>query len=131
MSQIKKHNLVAQQGTFTSYTTGFILSIIFTMIVYWIVTAHVHSGRIKFSNNYLTAIIAFLAVTQLITQLIFFLHLNKESKPRWNLLVLLFAGLIVLIVVAGSIWIMNNLNYNAMTPTQTNKYLIQQEGIKR
>ena len=92
MPRIKKAHSGAQQGTFTSYTIGFSLSIVFTMVVYWMVIAHVHSGHLKYSHNLLTATITILAVVQLLTQLVFFLHLNKESKPRWNLLVLLFAN---------------------------------------
>jgi heme/copper-type cytochrome/quinol oxidase subunit 4 len=52
-----------------------------------------------------------LAIAQLITQLLFFLHLEKEPKPRWNLLVLSFAVTVAVILVFGSLWIMQNLNY--------------------
>jgi len=45
-------------------------------------------------------------------QLFCFMHLNKESKPRWSLLTFLFMGLVLFVIVLGSLWIMENLNYH-------------------
>ena len=75
----------------------------------------------------MVAALAVLAITQLLVQLVFFLHIDKERKPRWNLAVLLFAALIVFIIVGGSLWIMYHLNYN-MSPQQMNQYMLQQDG---
>jgi cytochrome o ubiquinol oxidase operon protein cyoD len=55
-----------------------------------------------------------LACLQALVQLIFFMHLGIESKPRWNVLSFVFLIFIMIIIVGGSIWIMNNLNYNMM-----------------
>jgi heme/copper-type cytochrome/quinol oxidase subunit 4 len=86
--------------------------------------------------------LAVLALTQLFVQLTFFLHLDRESKPWWNNIVLAFAVTCVFIIVGGSIWIMSNLNYHhgpqdvthtghvLQNPSQTNRYIIQDEGIK-
>ena len=60
-------------------------------------------------------------------RLYFFLHLGKETKPRWKLYVFGFMVSVVLIIVFGSIWIMNNLNYR-MTPAQINQYMNSQGG---
>lgn len=68
------------------------------------------------------------AISQLLVQLIFFLHLGRESKPRWNILVFLFAALVVLIVVVGSLWIMNNLDYH-MGGHEMDSSIIKDEGI--
>lgn len=73
-------------------------------------------------------IILGLAVVQLFVQLIFFLHLGRESRPRWNLAMLLFAFMIIGIVAGGSLWIMSNLNVR-MTPQQINKYMNDQDGL--
>jgi cytochrome o ubiquinol oxidase operon protein cyoD len=70
----------------------------------------------------------FLALTQLFVQLLFFLHLDRESKPFWNLQVAILAAGVVLILVIGSIWIMNNLNYHMNTPQQIQKYIKDQEN---
>jgi cytochrome o ubiquinol oxidase operon protein cyoD len=56
--------------------------------------------------------------------------LGRESKPRWKFIFLLFALLVVGIVVGGSLWIMNNLNYHMMlSPQQTTQYLNSQDGL--
>jgi cytochrome o ubiquinol oxidase operon protein cyoD len=78
------------------------------------------------SGTGLVAVIVGLAIIQLFVQLFFFLHLGEESKPRWNLMVLLFAAMVVIIVVFGSLWIMNNLNYNMM-PDMNNKTELQDQ----
>ena len=66
------------------------------------------------NNEIIYIVISVSAVMQLLIQLIFFLHLNSESKPRWNLTVFLFIILIVGILVIGTLWIMYNLDYNMM-----------------
>jgi len=94
-------------GNYTSYVVGFALSLIITLIAYVIIV-----NKYFASTNQAILIIATLAIVQLFVQLIFFLHLGRESKPRWNAMALIFAGIVVLVVVFGSLWIMNNLDYN-------------------
>ena len=94
-------------GTYASYVSGFLLSIILTLAAYFIVVNDYYS-----SANQALALISGLAIAQLFVQLIFFLHLGRESKPRWNVMAFVFAAIVVIVVVFGSIWIMKNLNYN-------------------
>lgn len=68
----------------------------------------------RFSYTTAFTAITILAVAQLLVQLVFFLHMGKESKPRWNAIVFSFMLLVVGIIVIGSIWVMNNLHYNMM-----------------
>lgn len=64
---------------------------------------------------------------QLFVQLWVFLHITDEQKPRWNLWSLLYVGAMLLIVVAGSLWIMANMNYNMhMTPEQMHDFMAEQ-----
>jgi len=130
----------SNKGSVHSYWTGYLLSLSLTLVAFSLVKRHVDSGHVFPSDNYVLAILAILAVTQLFVQLIFFLHLDKESKPRWNAIVLAFAAVVVLIVVAGSIWIISNLNYHhagsghaqgghSLTPQQTDQRIINDEGI--
>jgi cytochrome o ubiquinol oxidase subunit IV len=73
-----------------------------------------------------------LALVQLFIQLIFFLHLGRESKPRWNLSALAFAVIVVVILVFGSLWIMASLDYHGghhSTPQTSDEYIIQDEGF--
>ena len=94
-------------GSFKNYLAGFVLSLVITLLAYTIIVNKYFS-----STSQAILIITVLAVVQLFVQLAFFLHLNRESKPRWNAMALIFAGIVVLVVVFGSIWIMNNLDYN-------------------
>jgi cytochrome o ubiquinol oxidase operon protein cyoD len=106
----------------TSYVIGFVLSIILTFLAYVLVVNHILEGAL------LVAVIVGLAVIQLFVQLFFFLHLGKESKPRWNLIVFAFALSVVVIIVFGSLWIMNNLDYNMMHDMHNNTENIRDQG---
>lgn len=95
-------------GTVSSYIVGFILSILLTIVPYAIVTKHIFSTTTTFIA------ISILALLQLFVQLVYFLHLGKESKPKWNMLAFAFTVIVVAILVVGSLWIMYNLDYNMM-----------------
>jgi cytochrome o ubiquinol oxidase subunit IV len=115
------------QATLSLYISGFILSLIFTLSAFALVEEHIHSGHTVFTHPFLIGATVILALAQFFAQLYFFLHLGRETKPRWKLLVLCFMVLVVFIVVFGSIWIMYNLNYR-MTPQQMNTYMLNQNG---
>lgn len=55
-----------------------------------------------------------IAVVQSLLQLVTFLHLGLESKPKWAVITTLFALLVIVIIFGGTLWIMRNLNYNLM-----------------
>lgn len=104
MKVIASHHEAAT-GTVGSYVTGFVLSLLITLAAYVLAAEKLTSGWS------LVYALGGLAVAQLMVQLVCFLHLGRESKPFWNLQVLIFAVGVVIIVVFGSLWIMNNLNY--------------------
>lgn len=114
--------LEPHHGTMTSYVIGFILSLICTFIPYYLV---VHQ---TLSKNALTATILGFAVVQMMIQVFFFLHLGREKKPHWNALFLVSTIGIILVVVGGSIWIMNNLHYN-MAGTQVVDKVAHDEAV--
>lgn len=58
--------------------------------------------------------LAVLAVAQMGVHLVFFLHLSTGPDNTNNVLALAFGVLIVALVVAGSLWIMANLDANMM-----------------
>jgi len=115
----------AKSDASRSYITGYILSLVCTVIPFLLVINDVVKGWS------LALVLAGFAIAQLFVQLVFFLHLGRESKPRWNLLVFAFAVIVVVILVFGSLWIMKNLSYHGMSPQDTDKYLIDEEGIKQ
>lgn len=87
-------------GSLKSYILGFVLSIVLTIIP---VVAVLND---MFSKQTTIIIVLITAVLQLFVQLIFFMHLREEEKPRYNLISLVFAAVILLTIVIGSIWIM-------------------------
>lgn len=111
-----------------SYLAGFIASVLLTLLGYMLVSIHINSGHVTFSHEFLIFAVIALALTQAIVQLIFFLHLGKGKDARWNLVVFVSTLAVILIVVVGSVWIMNHLNSN-MTPDQMNAYMIKSEGF--
>ena len=56
-----------------------------------------------------------LALAQIGVHLVFFLHLGSGPDSTNNILALAFGVLIVFLVIAGSIWIIANLNTNMMS----------------
>lgn len=95
--------------SFKPLILGFIFSIILTIAAYRIVMYY------HLTHSVLTYTIMGIAFVQTCIQLFFFLHLGMEStRPRWNLLIFLFMVVLVVVVIAGSLWIMENLNYNVM-----------------
>jgi cytochrome o ubiquinol oxidase operon protein cyoD len=112
-----------KHGTITSYTTGFVLSLIFTLIPYYLVQNH-NSGT---SSVLLLAILG-LAVIQLIIQVLYFLHLGRKPQPRWEIYFFIATVGMILVVVGGSLIIVNNLHRNMGVMDQEKK-LVNDEGI--
>lgn len=114
-----------EHGTTKSYIIGFLLSLIFTFIPYYLVVEHVVSG------NALLATILVFAVLQMLVQVLFFLHLGREKSPHWQAVFLISTVGIILVVAGGSVWIMHHLHYNMtpVTPAGASKKLIEGEGI--
>ncbi len=106
--------------TLINYTIGFILSLLLTSTAYLAVTNQLFAG------GALMAVIISLAIAQVLVQLFFFLHLGHETKPRWKLVVLLFMLVVLFILVFGSLWIMQNLDYHMMPEHQMDEYMIEQ-----
>lgn len=108
------------QGLLVQYVTGFILSIALTLAAYSLVVQRTLPVR------WIIISIVGLAVAQLFVQLFFFLHMGNERKPRWNLMAFLFMVMVVVIVAFGSLWIMNNLDYNMMPAGEMERYMHEQ-----
>ena len=107
-----------------SAVIGFVASVLLTLAAYAAVTM-----RLLPSSTLTLAILA-LAVVQLAVQLLFFLELGSETGSRWRLTTFLMTFGFVLIVVAGSIWIMAHLNYGMMaSPDATMQYIQSQQGF--
>ena len=95
----------ASEATLKSYGTGFILSIILTVIPFGFV---IYGGL---SQSLAIAIIFAAATLQIFVHLYYFLHLNGSSSAHWNTLALMFSVLIMALIIGGTIWIMYHLHY--------------------
>lgn len=93
------------EGSFLSYLIGYGLSLILTLTAFYLVAEKLIEGSLW---------IMLLALAQFIVQLIFFLHLGKESKSYWNTILFFFMLLVVVVIVFGSLWIMFGLNRRVM-----------------
>lgn len=121
---MEQHTHYENEGSIRSYTVGFVLSVLLTIIPYALAVNRSMEGLL------LSIVILAFAVAQLIVQLVFFLHLGRRDS-KWNLVVFLFMILVVLIVGIGSLWIMNNLSYQTMTSGQQDELmnLKKQQGF--
>jgi cytochrome o ubiquinol oxidase operon protein cyoD len=103
------HDDGAPHSTVKGYVIGFVLSVILTAIPFWLVMEKVITG----SSATAFVILAF-AVVQIFVHMIFFLHMNTKSEGGWNMLALIFTLVLLVIVLAGSMWVMFHLNANMM-----------------
>lgn len=91
--------------TLTAYMTGLVLCVILSIAAFLLV------GKQLLSGAELYIALSALALIQLFVQVICFLRLNASAEGQWNLMPFLFTLVVVMILVAGSLWIMYNLNY--------------------
>ena len=95
-------------GSFKTYMIGFLLSVVLTAIPFWLVMTEALAPQTT------GLVITAFAVVQIIVHMIFFLHMNHKSEGGWNMLALIFTIVVVVIAVAGSVWVMYHLNVNMM-----------------
>jgi cytochrome o ubiquinol oxidase operon protein cyoD len=60
------------------------------------------------------ALVITFAVVQILVHTVCFLHVNTQAQGGWTLIAYVFTAVIVLITIAGSLWIMYHLNSNMM-----------------
>ena len=99
-------------GSRRIYLIGFLLSVVLTAIPFWLVMSHaLDPGITAFA-------IVTAAVVQILVHTVCFLHVNTTSEGGWTLLAYVFTAVLVLIVIAGSLWIMYHLGANMMPMTE-------------
>jgi cytochrome o ubiquinol oxidase operon protein cyoD len=104
--------VLAQEGPshWLIYTTGLIVAAILTAVSFWVAnTSALWAPGIPLG-------LAVLAIAQMGVHLVFFLHMTSGPDNANHALALAFGVLIVFMVVAGSLWIMADLN-DAMMPS--------------
>ena len=95
-------------GSFQGYLVGYVVSVLLTLGSF----VAVRSSGLTPSS--VTAAVAVLAIAQMLVHLIFFLHINTSPNQRTNILAFAVTMFIVIVIVAGSLWIMGHLESNMM-----------------
>ena len=72
------------------------------------------------SPGYTAAIVLACALVQILVHMIFFLHMTPKAEGGWLLLSTAFTIVLVVITLAGSLWIVFHLNRNMM-PTMDDR----------
>ena len=111
------------------YIIGFTASLVLTLIAYVLTSIHVGSNHDSLPHQVLVPTLGVLALSQFVVQAIYFLHLSADRRPYWKVIAFWFMLLVVFILVVGSLWIMQNLNYNMMSPTETQDYMQKHQGF--
>jgi len=102
----------APHGSLRSYVTGFVLSVILTAIPFWLVMSNALG-----SPTWTGIVIMAFAAVQIVVHMIYFLHMDFRLEGGWSMLAMGFTIILVVITLAGSLWVMHHLNTNMM-PSQ-------------
>ncbi len=97
--------------TLKKYTIGFAFSAVFTLVAFGVVSFQ------PLPIGFLAVALVCLAVAQLLVQLFFFLHVGRKGDSSWSLVALLFAVVVAVIIIGGTLWIMRNVEHMQMMPT--------------
>ncbi|MNN83239.1 Cytochrome bo(3) ubiquinol oxidase subunit 4 [compost metagenome] len=71
-------------------------------------------GKVFDSSSTTAFVILGFAAVQIVVHMVYFLHMNTKSEGGWSMLGLIFTIMVVVIMLAGSIWVMYHMNHNMM-----------------
>ena len=100
--------IAAYHVSYKGYLVGFLLSVILTVIPFWLVMAKVLPADLT------KLVILGFAAVQIVVQMVYFLHMNGKIEGGWSMLSLIFTVVFVAIILAGSVWVMYHMNTNMM-----------------
>jgi cytochrome o ubiquinol oxidase operon protein cyoD len=103
------HTAGQPHATLRGYLTGFVLSAILTAVPFWLVM-----GEAIDSKQATAFLVMAFAAVQMIVHMIYFLHMSSRSEEGWTLVSLIFTLVLVVITLAGSLWVMHHLDSNMM-----------------
>ena len=88
------------------YLVGFALAVVLTAVPFWLVMAGTLEPQVT------AFVIVALAGVQMIVHVVYFLHVRTQSEQGWTLVTLVFTLIFLVIVLAGSLWVMSHLDSN-------------------
>ncbi|XKG79742.1 cytochrome o ubiquinol oxidase subunit IV [Vreelandella aquamarina] len=103
-----KGTAASSLGSVKSYVTGLLLSLVLTVIPFTVVM----SGALRTATT--VVIIAITVVLQTSVQWVMFMQMNTKADEGWNVMSFVFTLTIFVLVVGGSLWIMQHLHLNMM-----------------
>ncbi|MBC7512604.1 cytochrome o ubiquinol oxidase subunit IV [Candidatus Saccharibacteria bacterium] len=104
------------------YVFGFASALCLSVLGYFIIVDDWFN-----SSASAMAVLLVLAAIQLIVQLVCFLHLDGRGRSRGRAMTLGFTLLMMFVVVIGSLWIMENLDYRmGMNGQEMEEYMQKQ-----
>ena len=102
------HEIEMPHASMRDYVIGFVLSVVLTAIPFWLVMER------PFSAGATAAIIMVFAAIQIVVHMVYFLHMSPKAEGGWTITSLTFTIIVVVIMLAGSLWVMHHLNTNMM-----------------
>lgn len=106
LNQIPQRDPKHGHSILVSYIIGFVLCLVATSAAFYVA-----SSGVDVVPRVLQKIVIILAFIQVIIQMVFFIRLRTNPDDRWSLIMVIFTVVIISILVAGSLWIMYDLNY--------------------
>lgn len=109
MNQNQLDRTETARESLKSILTGFFLAVALTLPAFGLVALGSEWSRwIVFSGIFAAALV------QALVHLHYFLHFRFSTEFRANLVIFVICILIIILFVAGSLWIMSSLNYRMM-----------------
>lgn len=117
----------AEQHDLRSYLWGLVLALLLTAVpfalVQWPTLALALTGGLPFApapwqsptRGPVLLVVGVLALVQVVVHFRFFLHIGLR-RQREDLLLILFSALMLIVMVAGTLWIMGNLSLRMALP---------------
>ncbi len=101
-------NMGAAKVTTRTYITGLILAVVLTVISFGLVMSDAVDRTTAIVGLFIAGLL------QMFVHLYYFLHLNRSSEQRWNVVALAFTALLLFIFIGGTLWVMYTLNMRMM-----------------
>lgn len=103
------HDESGYRATLGGYIKGFMLAVVLTAIPFALVML-----KAPIPSRLLALIILLLAAVQMVVHIVYFLHVSSRTEEGWTLLSTIFTVGLLAIMLAGSSWVMYNMNANMM-----------------
>ncbi|XBC42191.1 MAG: cytochrome C oxidase subunit IV family protein [Buchnera aphidicola (Meitanaphis elongallis)] len=99
-------NILTFRNKYFFYILNLIILTTLTILPFVVVIQKIYSKKI------ISFIVVLCLIIQVCIHIRLFLHLNVSDNYKWNVVSMLFSFSVILTILLGSYWVMNNLNHN-------------------